>query len=71
MFTPISIPYKQPRELKIYEIPVSKKLISLRFVQILTPWMRYLYSTWALTVDCYNLTWVKTIEIPRWCARRN
>ena len=25
------------------------------------PWsrMRYLYPTWTLIVDCYNLTWVK------------
>ena len=35
MFTPISIPYKQPRELRTYEIPMSKKLISLRFIHFL------------------------------------
>ena len=35
MFTPISIPDKQPRELRIYEIPMSKKLISLRFIHFL------------------------------------
>ena len=113
IFTPFSIANKHTRELRVYEIPMRKKLISLRFryflyvstnklrkvgennpscvcpcrieksqpqgwnitkqasslVQIPTPRVRYLFPTWALIVDCNNLTWVKTMEIPSWCAR--
>ena len=113
IFTPFSIPNKHTRELRVNEIPMRKKLISLRLdtfymfqpkklgkvgennpscacpcrieksqpqgrnitkqasslVQIPTPRVRCLFPTWALIVDCNNLTWVKTMEIPSWCAR--